>query len=279
MPDPLAAVAGWPAVAAVAVVTPAGTAAITGGAERVRPWASVSKLLTALGVLVAVEEGTLGLDEPLGPPGSTVAHLLAHASGLAPDTPEPIASPGSRRIYSNAGFELLGRALAEASGMPFVDYLREAVLDPLGMTATAFAGSPASGAEGPLDDLARLGAELLAPRLLSSATVARATSVAFPHLDGVLPGYGLQSPNDWGLGFEIRSGKDPHWTGRACSPETFGHFGRSGSFLWVDPLAGVACAELADRAWGPWAKRAWPPLSDQVIASFGSGGSRPAPAG
>jgi CubicO group peptidase (beta-lactamase class C family) len=90
--------------------------------------------------------------------------------------------------------------------------------------------------------------------------------VAYPGLDGVLPGYGRQSPNDWGLGCEIRGTKDPHWTAAANSPPTFGHFGQSGSFLWVDPDAGVACASLADTPFGPWAVAAWPRLSAAVLA-------------
>ncbi|MHB1929389.1 MAG: serine hydrolase domain-containing protein [Acidimicrobiales bacterium] len=263
----LAAVAGWPVVAAVAVVGPEGIMAGTGDRDAVRPWASVSKLLTALSVLVAVEEGTLGLDDPAGPPGATIRHLLAHASGLQQDSPAAQAPPGTRRIYSNAGFEVLGSALEEAAGIPFGEYLREATIGPLGLLRTSFEGSPAAGASGPLTDLARLGQELLAPTLVSPETMALATSVAFPLLDGVLPGYGVQRPNDWGLGFEIRDGKDPHWTGRSNSAGTFGHFGRSGSFLWVDPDAGVACAGLAAEPWGPWALPRWPALADAVLAA------------
>jgi CubicO group peptidase (beta-lactamase class C family) len=70
---------------------------------------------------------------------------------------------------------------------------------------------------------------------------------------------------DWGLGFELRDGKTPHWTGSRNSPETFGHFGGSGSFLWVDPVAGIALACLTDRRYGPWALEAWPALSDAVL--------------
>ena len=271
MADPLAGVADWPVSTAVAVVTAEGTRQTAGDAGRPRPWASVTKLLTAMSVLVASEEGSLGLEDPAGPPGSTVAHLLAHASGIGPDSPRTITPPATRRIYSNAGFEILGQVLEAATGMPFSCYLRQATLEPLGMVSTSFSGSPASGAHGPLADLARLGAELLSPTLLAPETMSLATHVAFPHLDGVLPGYGRQRPNDWGLGFEIRSSKDPHWTGRTCSPGTFGHYGRSGSFLWVDPVAGVACVELADEPWGPWAVAAWPPLADAVITAFGRG--------
>jgi CubicO group peptidase (beta-lactamase class C family) len=46
------------------------------------------------------------------------------------------------------------------------------------------------------------------------------------------------------------------------SERTFGHFGGSGTFLWVDPDAGIACACLTDRAFDKWALEAWPRLSD-----------------
>ena len=229
-------------------------------------WASVTKLVTALAVLVAVEEETIGLEEPAGPPGSTVRHLLAHASGLAFDEDKALAAPGERRIYSNVGFQALATFVTDRSGVPFADYLSEGVLRPLGMTGTRLAGSAAAGLSGPLDDLVRLAGELLEPSLISLATLEAATTVAFPGLAGVLPGFGRHDPLDWGLGFEIRDGKWPHWTGRHNSPATFGHFGASGSFLWVDPEAGLACAVLTGRAFQAWMKEAWPALSDAVLA-------------
>jgi CubicO group peptidase (beta-lactamase class C family) len=244
-----------------AVLEARGDTAAAGG------WASVTKLATALAVLVAVEEGTVALDDPAGPPGSTVRHLLAHASGLAYDEDRVLAAPGERRIYSNAGFDALAAAVAERAGMAFAAYLAEGVLAPLGMTATRLEGSPASGLIGPLDDMVRLAAELLEPTLVSTATMAEATAVAFPGRRGILPGWGPYDPLDWGLGFEIRDAKSPHWTGRGNSPATFGHFGASGSFLWVDPEAGLACAVLSGRDFGPWAKEAWPALSDAVLAA------------
>jgi CubicO group peptidase (beta-lactamase class C family) len=91
--------------------------------------------------------------------------------------------------------------------------------------------------------------------------------VAFPGLVGVLPGFGRQDPNDWGLGPELRDHKSPHWTGSHNSPRTFGHFGQAGGFLWVDPEAGLACACLTDRPFGPWAAEAWPALADDVLGS------------
>lgn len=252
-----------------------------GEVDRPYPWASVTKLCTALAVLVAVEEGTLSLDEAAGPPGSTVAHLLAHASGLAPDEPVVVEAPGRRRIYSNAGFEVLAQSLEAQAGMAFTDYLTEAVFVPLGMWGARLVpgSSPAWGVEGDLAALLALGAELLSPSIVAAATIARATAVAFPGLDGVLPGYGRQHPCDWGLGFEIRDGKRPHWTGSRCSPSTFGHFGRSGSFLWVDPVAGIGCGALADREWGQWVAQAWPALSDAVVEDVTSAAARPPEAG
>jgi CubicO group peptidase (beta-lactamase class C family) len=265
--EALDAVATWPVgSAAVAVTDPGRTLART-GPDTPFPWASVTKLITALTVLTAVDRGEVALDEPAGPPGATLRHLLAHASGLGPEGDTPLSAPGRRRIYSNAGIEVAAELVAARTGADFAALLRDRVLTPLGMTATVLTGSPAHGAAGPVGDLARLGRELLAPTLVPEL-MPEATRPVFPGLAGVLPGFGRQNPNDWGLGFEIRDGKSPHWTGSANSPATFGHFGQSGSFLWADPEVGLACAGLADQPFGPWAAQAWPPLADAVIAEF-----------
>jgi CubicO group peptidase (beta-lactamase class C family) len=153
--------------------------------------------------------------------------------------------------------------------MPFADYLAEAVVRPLGL-AGGLAGSPAHGYRGPLDDLLALARELLAPTLVAAETLAEATAVQFPCLTGVLPGIGRMEPNDWGLTFELRDAKSPHWTGTRNSQRTFGHFGATGTFLWVDPDAGVACGVLTDRRFGDWAIEAWPPLSDAVLGELGA---------
>ena len=261
------AVADWPGTPAVAVTDPRTTLAAH-GPDADFPWASVTKLLTALTVLGTVQDGLVDLDEPAGPPGSTVRHLLAHASGLAPDADSVVSPPGRRRVYSNRGYEVLGALVAARSGTSFADQLAARVCGPLGFTGTVLDGSPAHGARGPVTDLAALGRELLAPTLLGPELMGRATRVAYPGLAGVLPGFGRQDPNDWGLGPELRDGETPHWTGAGNSPRTFGHFGRSGSFLWVDPDAGLACACLTGREFGPWAAEAWPAFSDRVLAAF-----------
>jgi CubicO group peptidase (beta-lactamase class C family) len=266
--DVLDAIDGWGAErAGVAVVRADGTVAGRHGAvdERLRI-ASVSKLLTAYAVLVAVEEGTIGLDEEAGPPGATVRHLLAHAAGYPFDGATPITTPGRRRIYSNTGIEVLAADVEAAAGMPFAQYLADGVLKPLGLSATDLQGSPAHHIVSTVHDLARFAAELMAPTLVSPPLMSQAISVQFPGLNGVLPGVGLQRPLDWGLGFELRDDKRPHWTGTRNSPATFGHFGGSGTFLWVDPEAHLACVCLTDREFGPWALDAWPALSDAVVA-------------
>jgi CubicO group peptidase (beta-lactamase class C family) len=255
------------ATAAVAVVDGYGLVAARGPLDAALPWASVTKLLTSYAVLVGVRRGVMGLDDVAGPPGATVRHLLAHTSGWAFDEPSVLSAPGRTRIYSNAGFDALAAMLSAAAGRPFPALLREWILDPLGMGATQLVGRPSSGLVGPAADLATFARELLRPHLLSPAELAAATRVAFPGLRGVLPGVGLMDPNDWGLGFELRDGKTPHWTGHRNSASTFGHFGASGTFLWVDPEPGLALACLTDRAFGPWALDAWPPFSDAVLAA------------
>jgi CubicO group peptidase (beta-lactamase class C family) len=257
----------WPAEnIAVAVLSSVEVVAQRGDPDHVFRWASVTKPVTALACLVAAEEGTLDLDEPAGPPGSTVRHLLAHASGLPFEAGPPIGRPGQRRIYSNAGFEELGRVLEERAGMSFRDYLEQAVLAPLGMRSAELRGSPAAGLHGSLDDLAAFARELLAPTLIAPETLAEATSVQFPGLAGVIPELGRFDPNDWGLGFELRDAKKPHFSGRLTSPRTFGHWGGSGTFLWVDPERRLAVGCLTDLEFGDWAKEAWSRLSEAVVA-------------
>jgi CubicO group peptidase (beta-lactamase class C family) len=258
----------WPAEnVAVAALGPEGVVGQRGDARRSFRWASVTKLVAALSVLVAAEEGTLDLDEPAGPPGATVRHLLAHASGLPFEGSTPIAPPGKRRIYSNTGFEELGRVLEARAKLPFAEYLQHAVLDPLAMNGAELRGSPAAGLHGPLDDLVAFASELLRPSLIAPETLAEATSVQFPGLAGVIPDLGRFDPNDWGLGFEIKDGKQPHFSGTLTSPRTFGHWGGSGIFLWVDPERAFALATLTDLDFGDWAKEAWPQFSDAVFTN------------
>lgn len=269
--DALQQLAHWPVDAvSAAVITPDRSPNIEtfGDTGRVFALASVTKLLVAQAVLVAVEEGAVELDEPAGPPGSTVAHLLAHASGLDFDTRDAVAEPGTARIYSSAGYEVLAETVATATGFTFADYLREAVAEPLGLTATTLDGPAGHGASSNVDDLARFAAELLDPTLVSAQTAQAARSIQFPGLDGFTPGYGKYRPNDWGLGPELKAAKNPHWTAPDHSPSTFGHFGQAGTFLWVDPVRRAAAVVLTDRPFGPWAKPLWSETNQGILAEL-----------
>ena len=255
----------WPVPFAAAGVVRADEAPRThGDASRVVRLASLSKPVGSLAVLVAAEEGVVDLDEPAGPPGSTVRHLLAHASGLPFEGQEPIAPPGRRRIYSNDGFRVLAEHLAGHAEMPFAEYVRAAVCEPLEIALDP-TGDPGSGMHASLADVLVLAGELLTPRLVAPETHAEMTSVQFPGLSGVLPDWGRFEPLDWGLGAQLNT-PTPSWMGARASRRAFGHFGGSGTFLWVDPEAVVAAAVLTGRDFGEWAKEAWPVLSDAILA-------------
>lgn len=262
---------------ATAAVDRTGILAVQGDqSHRVRV-ASISKVLVGYAAMIAVEEGTLDLDRPIEtvdgapiPLGLTVRHLLAHAGGYGFETPEPLSAPGLRRMYSNTGFELLGAVLAKSSEMSVADYLGEAVLGPLAMANTALEGSPAKDVWSTTADLTTFCGELLAPTLIAPESFADFVAPQWPALAGVVPGLGSFRPCPWGLGVEVRGHKAPHWTGTNNSPDTFGHFGGSGTFLWVDPLAPggpLALVCLTDREFGPWSLLAWPALSDAVLSA------------
>jgi CubicO group peptidase (beta-lactamase class C family) len=266
----LAELAGWGETwqvpnCAAAVITADGVVDSYGDPDRQFQLASVTKLLTAYAVLAGIEEGALGLDDPAGPPDATVRHLLAHTAGYGFESGSPVlARPGTKRIYSNHGIEVLTAHFAEVSGITFESYLVEGVLQPLGLTSTELVGSPSYAARSTVTDLAGFVQELLNPGLLARETLDEAVAVHFPGLAGILPGLGRFNPLDWGLGFERNFGRPGHWAGTTISGSAFGHFGASGTFLWVDPEAGVGCVCLTDRDFGDWAKQAWPVLGDAV---------------
>lgn len=268
--------AGWQAPhVGLAVVgrQPSGQVGVldtVGEVDRVLPIASVTKVLVAYAVMIAVEEEAIDLDEPAGPAGATVRHLLAHTAGYGFDSgSDVLARPGTRRIYSNRGFDELARYLEQQTGIAMPDYLEEAVLRPLDMVHTRLDGSAAKDVVSCVADLALFAAELLRPTLLARQTWQEMIRVQFPGLSGVLPGHGRYDPLDWGLGVTRSFGHDGHWAGTKVSPQTFGHFGAYGSFLWVDPTRDLACVCLTGRDFGPWARQAWPTLCDAVVEQFG----------
>jgi CubicO group peptidase (beta-lactamase class C family) len=270
----------WPVGrAGVALVSPsaeqrASLGGVGGGDEFAV--ASVTKLMTTMAALAAIEGGRLGLDQPVPQAGEgvTVRHLLAHASGLPFESSGGRRPPGTRRIYSNVGFRVLAEEVADAVGTTFGAWLATSVLEPLGMTATRLATrrgveeDAAAGAASTLDDLERLARCLLVrgTPVVGRELFDEATNVQFPGLAGLVPGVGRFDPCDWGLGFELHDRKRPHWMGDRRSAAAFGHFGASGCFLWVDPDVELACAAVSDRDFDDdrWAMATWPAWCDRL---------------
>ncbi|SJM45838.1 beta-lactamase class C [Corynebacterium glutamicum] len=260
----------WPVDNVSASVISDGAVHFYGDVDRVFELMSVTKLLATYGFLVAIEEGVFELDSPMGPEGSTVRHLLSHASGVAFDKPVAEKGVGERRIYSSAGMDILADAVAAEAEMPFAEYLREAVFEPLGMENSELWGSAGHEARSTVADLTKFSQELTAPTLISPETLAEAFQVQFPELIGTVPGYGMQKPCPWGLGFEIKGQKSPHWTGDLMPENTAGHFGQSGTFFWTVPGSGQVGVVLTDRNFGPWAKPLWTAFNDEVWAELNS---------
>jgi CubicO group peptidase (beta-lactamase class C family) len=134
--------------------------------------ASMTKSFTAAAILQLRDEGRLSLDDPAeryvpelaglryptaDAPKITIRHLLSHSAGFPEDNPwgdQQLAAtdaemsammrggipfstaPGTGYEYSNYGFAILGRIVANVSGMPYPRYITERVLLPLGMTST-----------------------------------------------------------------------------------------------------------------------------------------------
>ena len=155
----------WPCTNVSVAVTGA-VEAVFGDMQRFYPWMSVTKLATSVAVLVAAEEGIVDLDGPAGPPGSTVRHLLAHASGLQAEGMHTVAQPGTRRIYSNTGFDVLGEHVAARAEMPFAAYFEHVWGFPL-------AGPAGSGVDASLEQLLVVARELMEPTRIARETLTR----------------------------------------------------------------------------------------------------------
>ena len=216
---------------------------------------------------------------------------------------EPVCPPATRRIYSNEGYAVLGALLAETTGIGHADYVHGAVFAPLGMDA--FLGLPESESGRALDvrepGLWRAGTPLFNSRawrqrataaggafatcaayaafvqvllqrgapLIAAETFDEFARVQFPGLPGGIESFVTWERADWGLGCDIRDGKEPHWTGTRTSAATLSHFGASGTLMWADLDAGVGLVCLANRGtYSGWMMRQgrWGDLSDRVLA-------------
>ncbi|MGA1141322.1 MAG: serine hydrolase domain-containing protein [Ilumatobacteraceae bacterium] len=258
--------AEWPVDnVAAAMIGRDGEIHLHGDESREFRLASVTKVITAWAVLIACEEGTVSLTDAVGQEGCTVRHLLAHAGGYPFEGEAPVGVPGARRIYSNTGYEMLAAHLEARSEMPFWEYVEGSVFDPLGIVAATQTGSSAKDARLDIVGLSLFLAEIRRPRLLARETFTEAVTPQFDDLEGIVPGIGRFDPCPWGLGPEIHGIKHPHWMSPNNSAATYGHFGGSGTFVWVDPIADVACAVLTDREFDQWALTHWPEFSSAVL--------------
>jgi CubicO group peptidase (beta-lactamase class C family) len=262
----LAQLDGWPEGSAFLLARVAGDSlvelAAAGDADAVRPWASVTKLAVALAVARGVDRGAIDLATPAGPPGSTLAHLLAHASGLGLETRDAVAPVGTRRIYSNAGIDLAVATVLD--GADPAPWLGDEVFGALAMSRARLVGRPAAGAEGSVRDLLALAVAWSRPQVISAAVRDQFIAPFLPALAGVVPGFGRFDPCEWGLGPEIHGAKD-HWMGRRCSPRGYGHFGQSGSLVLIDPDRQLVLVAAAGAPFGPWAVRRWPRWTDEIL--------------
>lgn len=253
--------------------------------------ASISKPITATAVLTAAQEGVVDLEAILES-GFSLADLMSHQSGLSFSVEGGVTlencrislenpncgffdkPPRNRRIYSNLGYESLALDLQNKCGLSFAQYLQEAVFTPIAMSNTYvdhrnFPDSgpfgAAAGIVSSATDMALFLTEWINGDLLDVTFKRRASTRTELSLGGILPGYGFFLDNTWGFGYEVRGLKSPHWTGSLNSSLTFGHFGQSGTFLWVDPQVQLACCVLTDRPFDSFAKENWPIFSDSLI--------------
>lgn len=129
---------------------------------------SLTKQFTAAAVMQLVEQGRIGLDDPIqeylpefDTQGRTVTieHLLNHTSGIRSYTSifgmNPVSreavldtlqthpfdfEPGERYLYNNSGYYLLGLVLEAVTGRPYAEYVEDRLFEPLGMEATSYCG-------------------------------------------------------------------------------------------------------------------------------------------
>jgi len=272
-------------------------------ADAIFDLASLTKVIaTTTAVMQLSQSGLLDLDArverywpALGAHGKdqiTVRQLLTHMSGLRPDiagsgwsgeseamarivSDHPIAPPGSKFVYSDINFIVLGELVRRISGQSLDAYSIEHIFKPLGMRDTAFNPDPSrrgrivpTGSHGAslqvgmvqdptayrmggvaghaglfstAEDLARFAEMLLGKGTRGNAQILEPATVASMIEAPNLPG-GIKR----GLGWDIASDYDSGMA-QAFGPGSFGHTGYTGTSLWIDPHAGIYLIVLSSR--------------------------------
>jgi uncharacterized protein YbbC (DUF1343 family)/CubicO group peptidase (beta-lactamase class C family) len=260
-------------------------------ADTIFDLASLTKVIaTTTAVMQLVEEGRIRLNEPVaayllefaqnGKGQITVRELLTHFSGLPPDLDlkeawqgranaynmamqaRPMYPPGTRFLYSDINFMVLGFLVEKISGMPLNEYASARIFAPLGMTETTFL-PPASwipriaptqydesgkmlrgvvhdptarrmggvaghaGLFSTADDLAKFAQELLSdnPKILTREAIEKMSTPEQPPTAASLRGLG------WDIDSPFSSNR-----GELLPVGSFGHTGFTGTSLWIDPV-------------------------------------------
>lgn len=285
-------------------------------ADTVFDIASLTKVVaTAPSVMILVEEGKIRLTDPVvrflpdfaaggGDRAKiTVEQLMTHRAGLVPDDPidlytgtpdeifarkylQPLTSaPGSRFVYSDVGYEVLGEIVRRVSGEPLDRFAEERIFRPLGMKDTAFrpVGKAAGSKAADVKDVARVApteqregrwmrGEVHDPRAYAVGGVAGHAGVFSTADDlarfcrmiengGALAGkrilsplgvLALTRPRFYGdgdvraLGFDVATGYSRN-RGDLFPEGSFGHTGFTGTSLWIDPSSRTFVVFLSSR--------------------------------
>ena len=104
--------------------------------------------------------------------------------------------------------------------------------------------------------------------LLAPETVEEMLAPQFGPLPGGVEGVGEWPDLCWGLGFDVRGRREPHWAGPALGPRGASHFGASGTLAWLDPDRGLGLVALANRgSYSGWWREPWAALGSAVTAA------------
>ena len=104
--------------------------------------------------------------------------------------------------------------------------------------------------------------------LLAAETADEMLAPQFGPLPGGVGGVGEWPDLCWGLGFDVRGQREPHWAGASLSPRAASHFGASGTLAWLDPERGLGLVALASRGtYSGWWREPWAALGDAVTAA------------
>jgi CubicO group peptidase (beta-lactamase class C family) len=258
-------------ISTVAVIDPHDKLHIAGSKDGPFAWASITKVLTAYVFADAVADGVIAFEDETTIPGITFADLLSHASGIRAGD-EASIEPRTKRIYTNEAYDIAERELINALGAGFEDVtVAQLFADGISQawdSTIVMRDSCAHSAFGTFDDLVILLREMRQPRVVDPAIHAQLTQPYLPNLSGVVPGWGHFTHCVWGIGYEIHAEKKDHWMGTLLSPESFGHFGMSGSFVVHDPIQNISIACSSRKDFGPWAKKVWPALVDELVKQY-----------